>query len=53
LSLARAELFICLGRFDEALAAVEWAYKTGSPEQLPEIEATRSKVAGYPRSKRD
>lgn len=44
LSMARAEIFICLGRADDALSAVEWAYQTGSPDQLTEIEEIRRKL---------
>lgn len=49
LSLARAEIFICLGRSDDALAAAEWAVQTGSPGQLPEILEFKRKLPGYSR----
>jgi len=48
LSLARAELFVCLGRSDEAAAAVDWAVQTGSPEQKPEIYEAGRKLLQAP-----
>lgn len=48
LSLARAEIFNCLGRTGEALSALEWAAQTGGPEQLPQIREMERKLSGNP-----
>jgi hypothetical protein len=48
LSLARSEIFLCLGRIAEARAAVEWAAQTGAPEQLPQIREVERKLSQYP-----
>jgi len=48
LSLARAELFVCLGRSDEAAVAVDWAIQTGSPEQMAEISEIGRKLLQAP-----
>lgn len=44
LSLARAEIFSCLGRIDEARTALDWAGQTGKSEQQPEITETRQRL---------
>ena len=47
LSMARAQILLCLHRSDDALAAADWAVQTASPEQLPEILEFRRQMPGY------
>ncbi|MDA8429216.1 MAG: hypothetical protein M0T70_08160 [Geobacteraceae bacterium] len=47
LSMARAQILICLNRTGDALAAADWAVQTASPEQLPEILEFRRTIPGH------